>query len=138
MNAQSAWLGVPLVNTTGSGHLRTTVPSPYLSLGLPALPYPRLWRYLRKAKNACIECGFYPQGKIVDAQGNVVARITEEGDRMVVAEVELADNTPIPTTPQPRSRYTRYAYLVSDKLLALPMRRHYRRGYALRRQELPK
>lgn len=129
MDAQSTWLQVPLVNTTGAGHLRTGLPMPHLSVAGIVASNPALWERVLQAGDAVVECDYYPQTKIVDAQGHVLARVEEGGDRYVVAEVELADTPAQLLGRQPRSAFTPLAYLSSDWLAPALMTRLYRRGY---------
>jgi predicted amidohydrolase len=129
LNQQSTWLRVPVVNTTGSGTFRSKPPMALVSLGGILAGQPALWKQLLHTNQISLECRFYPQTKIVDAQGNLLATITEEGDHCVVAEVELADVPPKPLTSQPKSAYTPYAYLMSDWIAPALMTLLYRRGY---------
>jgi hypothetical protein len=109
-----AWMGVPAVNTTGAGTFRTKMPLPKLSLfGLLALR-PDLWKHTSQAEDAYLESGYYPQTKVVDANGAVKARVTETGDGFTMAEVALADTPPQPTAPQPDFKLTPLTYLLSD------------------------
>lgn len=132
LDAQAAWLRVPLVNSTGAGQLRTHLPNPYLSvLGGLALR-PDLWSILADAPSLEVESGYYPQAKIVNANGEVVSRVTAEGDNFVIGEIEMADQPPQPLTPQPPSAFKPLAYLYSDVLLALLTMPLYREGYRRR------
>ena len=129
LHEQSAWLRVPLVNTTGSGTFRSKPPIALVSLSSILASHPTLWKQLFQVNQIYLECGFYPQTKIVDAQGNRLAQITEEGDRCIMAEIELADAPPKPLVPQPKSAYTPYTYLMSDWVAPALMTLLYRRGY---------
>jgi predicted amidohydrolase len=129
LQEQSTWLRVPVVNTTGSGTFRSKPPMALISLSSILAAQPGLWKQLLYANEIYLECGFYPQTKIADAQGNLLAQVAEEGDRCVVAEVELADLPPKPLEPQPKSVYTPYAYLMSDWVGPAFMTLLYRRGY---------
>jgi hypothetical protein len=127
-----AWLGVPTVNTAGAGHFKSHLPIPHVSLlGLLAAD-PQHLRQVPQAAQAMIEADYYPQTKIVDAQGHVLSRVTRDGDGFALAEVELADHPPKPSSPQPDFKLTPLAYATSDWLVpafTIPL---YRMG--LRRQ----
>ncbi len=127
-----AWLGVPAVNSAGSGTFQTKVPLPRLSLfGLVAMN-PAWWHHVANAEKSSITGGYYPQTKIVQADGTVAARVTESGDRYTLAEVELADMPPQPTQPQPSFKLTAMTYFTSDWLTPTLMTFLYRAG--IRRQ----
>ncbi|MCX9078865.1 MAG: carbon-nitrogen hydrolase family protein, partial [Candidatus Methanoperedens sp.] len=96
LNAQTAWLGVPLVNSTGTGQLRTHLPNPYLSILGGLAQRPDLWALVAAAPPLEVESGFYPQAKIVNARGETLCRVTADGDGFVVGEIELADQPPLP------------------------------------------
>jgi hypothetical protein len=132
MNEQSAWLGVPLVNSTGAGTLVTAVPSPYLSMLGGLARNPELLSYLPQAPDVRLETDFYPQAKVVDANGNLVSRAMGEGDAFVLGDVLLPDQTPQPVGAQPRSRMKPLAYLYSDVLLPAFTIPNYRAGYRRR------
>jgi hypothetical protein len=115
---QAAWLGVPVILSSGSGHFASTVPNARGSL-LAMLPtVPRLLRYLPRAGEIRLECDMVVSCQVVDGSGRVLARqpqIREPG--IAVAELNLPDERPHPRGPQPRSQTSRYTYLASDGVL---------------------
>lgn len=129
MNIQSSWLRVPLISTTGTGIFESRMPLAHLSLAGLLATEPHLWKYLPEAPETRLTCGFYPQTKIVDAQGNILGQVTQDGDQFVVAEIELAETPPRPITYQPKSSFAPYAYFTSDWLTPSLMTWLYRRGY---------
>jgi hypothetical protein len=129
MDAQAAWLRVPLVNTAGSGEFKTTLPLPVVSLAGIVIGKPDLWPKMLDAKKFHMECGYYPQTKVVDANGEVLVRVEEEGDAFVISEMELADVAPKPLGRQPKGKFTPYSYFISDWLTPTFMTPLYRRGY---------
>jgi hypothetical protein len=114
LDAHVTWLGVPAVHTSGAGQLRTHMPLPGVSLLSLTLLRPDLWSQLDRADQAVITAGYYPQTKVIDANGNVLGRVTEDGDGYTLAEVTLADTPPQPTTPQPDFKLTALSYFTSD------------------------
>ena len=136
VNQQTAWLGVPAVQTVGTGHLKTRVPQGTLSLLTYTFLAPKLLRYLGQAGRMELESDFIQGCKVVDGQGVVQAELEQaDGEAFVVAEVELAAKRPHPTTPQPKKLLPGIAYLSSDVLLPLLMQPLYRRAVRrLRRQ----
>jgi predicted amidohydrolase len=102
LRQQSAWLGVPAVNTTGGGQFQTHLARPRLSFANFLAARPDLWKYLSQAEKIVIEAGYFDQTFIVDANGQVLNRTTLDGDDVAVAQVELAEKTPVPQTPQPK------------------------------------
>ncbi len=127
VNQQTAWLGVPTLQTTGTGRLRTPLPNGFWSL-LAFLPMaPKLARYLRRAKSVSLECDFIPGCKIVDHLGQVRSELPEaRGEALTLAEVSLPPVKARPRAPQPKSLLPGIAYLASDVILPLLMRSVYR------------
>ncbi len=129
VNQQTAWLGVPAVQTVGTGHIRTPIPNGLMSLlsYLPAAP--RLLRYLPQSHAVQLECDFVAGCKIVDCQGHVQTELEQaQGETFTLAEVALADRKPAPKRPPPSSLLPWIAYFSSDVVLPLLMRPVYRRG----------
>ena len=129
VNQQTAWLGVPSVQTVGSGHIRTAIPRGLLSVisYLPAVP--RLAKYLLQANSVALECDFVRGCKIVDNNGKVQMELEQsEGESFAIGEVRLLSKKPKPKYPQPKSLLPKIAYLSSDNLLPLLMRSVYRQG----------
>lgn len=123
-----AWMGVPAVNTTGAGTFRTRIPLPKLSLFSLLLLRPDLWKHTAHAEQAYLESGYYPQTKIVNADGSVQARVTESGDSFTIAEVTLEDVLPQPEAIQPDFKITALSYFSSDWLLYSLTTSLYRQG----------
>ena len=129
LNQQTAWLGVPAVNTVGTGRLKTAIPNGRLSIFtmLPGAPW--LARYLLQANRLELTCDFIQGCKVVDATGQVLAELTQtEGETFTIAEVTLAGQKSTPTGPQPKSPLPRLSYVLSDRLLPALMVPVYRRG----------
>jgi hypothetical protein len=129
INQQTAWLGVPAVNTVGSGRIRTAIPNgpgTFLTF-LPAAPW--LVRYLPQASEMQMSCDMTQGCKVVDASGQVLTELTQEqGETFTIAEVTLADERPRPRKPQPTSPVSFITYLSSDVLLPLLTVPTYRQG----------
>jgi predicted amidohydrolase len=128
VNQQTAWLGVPTVQTVGSGHLQTRVPNSLWSL-VSFLPLaPKLAKYLPQGNAVRLACDFVPGCKIVDGEGNVQAALEQaQGETFAIAEVVVPEKAK-PKTPQPKSLLPKIAYLASDVILPLLMLPIYRRG----------
>jgi len=109
---QSSWLGVPVVNTAGSGLFKSTLPHPKLSLLLYTLLRPRLWKYIKDAGKVLAEAGYFSETYVAAADGNVLQRVTETGDALVVSEVELAEERPHPYQSQPTFGLSQAGYIV--------------------------
>jgi hypothetical protein len=118
IDQQAGWLGVPCVNTVGSGHLRTAIPNGLGSF-LTFLPLaPWLLRYLPQAGRMQMSSDFIAGCKVVDASGQVLASLTQEqGETFTLAKVTLAEERPRPQGPQPASPVPFLTYLSSDVLL---------------------
>ena len=101
-SAQSAWLGVPAVNTTGGGKFRSLWPRPLLSFAMSLAARPDLWKYIPQAGQIYGEAGYFDETFILNAQGQVLNRTQLDGDDVAAAQVELAQETPVPQAAQPK------------------------------------
>ncbi len=123
---QAGWLGVPMVQTVGTGRIRTEIPNSLASLLIYLPIAPRLLRYISQAGGARLESDFVPGCKVVDGREGVRAELKQEdGEGVVLAEVQPTRSRPGPT--QPRTLLSRLAYLSSDVLIPLLMLPVYRR-----------
>jgi predicted amidohydrolase len=129
LNQQTAWLGVPAVNTTGSGQLRTDIPNGLASVLMLLPTAPWLAQYLPQAGRLQLSSGFIQGCKVVDANGQVLGELTQQqGETFTIAEVTLADQRPSPRGPQPKSPLPWISYFLSDTVLPALMTPVYRRG----------
>jgi hypothetical protein len=129
LNQQAAWLGVPMVNTVGCGHIETPIPNGFAGLLsiLPAAPW--LIKYLPQAHRMRMACDFVPGCKVVDASGQIISEISQaEGEAFTTAEVMLADQPAQPQGEQPRPKLSPLLYLTSDTIVPLLSIPTYRRG----------
>jgi predicted amidohydrolase len=129
INQQTAWLGVPAVNTVGCGRVRLDIPNGRLVVLGVAFAVPRLFKYLPQADRLQMSCDMVHQCKVVDAGGEVLARLAEEdGEAFTLADVCLAESKPSPQGPQPASVVSGAIYFFSDVLLPTLTRSVYRKG----------
>ncbi|MBU0704821.1 MAG: carbon-nitrogen hydrolase family protein [Chloroflexi bacterium] len=129
INQQAAWLDVPAVNTVGCGRIRTAIPNGRASFLTFLFLSPWLVRYLPQASQMQMSCDMTPGCKVVDANGCVLAELTQEqGETFTVAEVTLADEKPRPRGPQPASPVPFLSYFSSDVLLPSLTVSVYRKG----------
>jgi hypothetical protein len=130
MDAWAKWLGVPVVNTTASGLFRAKVPASAVTLGgMVTALQPRFIGKLLAAPSALIyEAEHQHQTKVINAQGDVVGRVTEPGDHFTVAMVDLADTRPYPIDPEPTIGATGFSHFVSDWFIPTVMIPLYRAG----------
>jgi predicted amidohydrolase len=129
INQQTAWLGVPAVNTVGCGHIRTDIPRGRLSLLGYVLSAPWLLKYLPQANRAQMSCDMVHKCKVVDASGEVLAELAkEDGEAFALSEVSLAESKPSPRKPQPASLVPKRVYFLSDVLLPTITKSVYREG----------
>jgi predicted amidohydrolase len=111
LHQQTAWLGVPSVQSTGTGHLHTAIPNGALFLLMYLPMAPALAKYLTQAKAAVLECDFISGCKIVSGDGKTLAMEAQNrGDGFVTAEVALRKNRSFPNAPQPKSLLPKTAY----------------------------
>lgn len=129
INQQTAWLGVPAVNTVGCGQIRTDIPKGRHILLAWACTVPWLLKYLPQADRLQMSCDMVHECKIVDASGQVLARLAkEDGEAFTLARVCLAESRPAPQEPQPASSIRRLSYFLSDLYLPAIARSVYRQG----------
>ncbi|MBN2006641.1 MAG: carbon-nitrogen hydrolase family protein [Anaerolineae bacterium] len=129
LNQQTAWLGVPAINTTGCGQVTTALPNACGSF-LAILPLaPRLIKYLPMAHNLQATFKFVPGCKVVDASGRVLGEVTQsQGEAFTAAEVTLPDQRPSPRGSQPPSLLAPPVYWIADMLLPGLSLSTYRQG----------
>jgi len=129
ISQQTAWLGVPTVNTVGCGRIRTAIPNGRASFLTFISLAPWLVKYLPQADRMEMACDLTPGCKVVLASGQTLAELTQEqGETFTVARVTLADEKPRPRGPQPASPVPRLSYLSSDVLLPALSVPVYRKG----------
>ncbi len=129
LSQQTAWLGVPAVNTVGTGHIQTDIPNGLVTLlsMLPAAPW--LVKYLPQASRMQLSCDFVQGCKVVDARGQVLTELSQaQGEAFTMAEVAVPDEKPSPREPQPPSPLPWVTYFLSDVLLPRLTIPVYRRG----------
>jgi len=127
LDAHAAWLGVPVALTVGGGTFRSPMPDAPISLGALLSGRPDLWGRMAQADTVRLEAGYDKQTKIVDGQGQVVARVSANGDGYAIGVVSLPDSPPEPTRPQPRMQTSPWAYLMADVIGAGVLSNTYRR-----------
>jgi predicted amidohydrolase len=134
LDAQAAWMGVPVVHAGGIGTLRTRLPLPQQSVAALLAFNGDLWSKLPQAAEVVLEATCDHHAKIVDGRGQVVARALGDHDDLAIATLTLPDETPRPdpTAQQPRFRITAFSRFAIDQASQALMSYAYGRG--LRRQ----
>lgn len=129
IDRQTAWLGVPAVNTVGCGQITTAIPNGRAAF-LAILPLaPGLIKHLPYAHQLHATYTFVPGCKIVGADGRVLAELTQEqGETFASAEVVLPEPHPVPRGRQPVPPVPRPAYWFADVLIPGLILGVYRRG----------
>jgi hypothetical protein len=123
LEEQSAWLGVPTLHASGAGRFSTHLDK--LSLGVFWAARPDLWRFLGQADAIFMEADYGKVTKILDAQGHVIAKVDADGDGFTLAEIELADERPQPSSPQPKARVPAFTRWAVDKISVGVSKKHY-------------
>jgi predicted amidohydrolase len=129
VNQQTAWLGVPVVNTVGCGQVTTAIPNALASFVaiLPVAPW--LIKYLSQARRLQVTYTFVQGCKVVDADGKVLTELAQaQGETFTVAEVTLLEKRPKPRGAQPKPPVPLPVYWMSDVLLPGLVLQTYRRG----------
>ncbi len=75
INQQTAWLGVPAVNTVGCGQITTPIPAGTATLLSFLLLAPRIAQYLPQAGEMQMQCQMVQGCKIVAADGAVITAL---------------------------------------------------------------
>jgi hypothetical protein len=129
INQQTAWMGVPTVNTVCCGNIRTKIPNSQVSL-ISLLPIsPWLAKYLMEADQIVMAYDFVPGCKIISAQGKDLALLSQEqGEAYIVAPVTLGADKSKPEVPQPVIDLNWITYFMSDSLLPALSISVYRQG----------
>lgn len=126
LRRQTVNLGVPVVNTTGTGTFRSHLPMPGISFMGFAAAAPRLWKYLRQAEQVQVQAGYFQETFLADASGEVLARVSAGEEGFVIAEVELPDSPPPSKGKPPAYGLSVFSYLF-DRYANLLLAGEYRR-----------
>ncbi len=127
LRRQSTHLGVPVVNVTGTGNFASGLPRPRYSLAGMAATCPRLWKYLGRAGEVRMTCGYFNETYLADARGQVLGRVPAGAEDLVAAEIPLPGAPPRPASPPPAYGLPRDAYLL-DAFANASVAGEYRRG----------
>ena len=123
---QAEWIQVPVIASQGTGIFRSHLPIPHVSVAALLGTRPDLWKWVQQADKAVLEADYEHFAKVLDARGNVLAQIMQEGDSFAVAEVEMADHTPHPQGGQPKMRTSPVGFFGADAVGANGMISLYR------------
>lgn len=129
INQQTAWLGVPAVNTVGTGRIMTKLPAGRGTLLSFLLLAPHLVKYFPMAAEMAMSCDMVQGCKVVTAAGTVLTELSQAaGETFTMAAVTLADRKPSPQGEQPKPIISLLSYLASDYILPLLTTPIYRQG----------
>jgi len=112
LRRQAGHLGVPVVNTTGTGVFHTAMPRPGVSLSVYFLFRPDLWRYAFRAEEVRVESGYFQETYVADAEGQVLARVPAGVEGVALADVRTSERAPQPAGRPPRFGLPVFAYLL--------------------------
>jgi hypothetical protein len=133
INQQTAWIGVPTVNSMGCGTFSSHLPNS-LATYLALLPFaPWQVKQLPYARQVQMTCPMVTGTKIVGANGQVIAELTQaQGETCTLAEARLADKPVHPPGAQPPAPIHWFSYFTGDVVLPRLVRGLYRRGIQAR------
>lgn len=132
INQQTAWLGVPTVHAIACGYVRTDLPMARRSLMTFVFTAPWLLKHLPKANGMHMSCDSVYECKIIDSNGEILARLTEEdGETFATTEVQITSSRQAPQTHQPATPIPDISYFFVDRLLPAIVKPVYRRGQRL-------
>lgn len=127
INQQTAWLGVPLINTVASGQFVSDVPLSQITVAMAAMLAPRLLKHLPYAAQAQITSEMVQGTKLVSADGQTLTELDQSaGETFTLGEIALPDRKTQPASPQPPSLLEPLAYYSSDIALRWPATYFYR------------
>jgi predicted amidohydrolase len=112
LRQQSVNLGIPVVNTTGTGKLSTPLPLPSLSLMVMSALRPDLWKYIPRAGDVRLETNYFQETYIATGDGRVLGKVDPETEGYTLATVTLADEPPSLRRKQPRFGIPLTAYML--------------------------
>jgi len=129
INQQTAWLGVPAVNTVGCGQITTAIPNGRAAF-LAILPLaPHLAKHLPYVHRLRATYTFVPGCKVVGADGRPLAELAQaQGEAFVLTDVTLPETRPVPRGRQPVPPVPRPAYWFADVLIPGMVLGVYRQG----------
>jgi predicted amidohydrolase len=129
LNRQTAWLGVPTINSGACGHIETNIPNGFGSLLATLVTAPWLIGYLPQVHRVRLACNFVPSCKIINASGQVLTELNQsQGETFTSAQVMVAHQTPQTQGRQPGTGLSPLLYLSSDTLIPWLSMATYRRG----------
>lgn len=120
---QAAWLGVPVIEASATGMIRTKLP--LVETIFPGSP---LADRTPQAAETILECGFPPATQVINADGELLARGTATGDGLILAELDFPDKIPQPETSQPKMNVSSEMYRLADEIVPALMLPLYREG----------
>jgi predicted amidohydrolase len=110
LRRQSAWLGVPMLNATGTGVFSSGLPAPGRWLSMIVLMVPRLWRHRSGFEQTRVETSYFNETIICDASGEVQQRLHSDSNGSVVSLVSLGETPAQPTQKQPQFGIPTFTY----------------------------
>lgn len=126
---QTAWMGVPAVNSVGCGTFESPIPNGRATLMGLIPSSPALARYLPQANGLSVRAKLVDSCRILSAQGETLAqRAQSRGEGFTCAEVPLPESKRLPAAPQPPSRISKTTYFLSDTILPGLMKSTYEHG----------
>lgn len=134
VEAQGNWLRVPTICVGASGEFESILPAPFFSVGALLLGNAEAWSEADKHyAEMQLVAPFQRNTRILDHFGNTVARITDEGDTILVHQLDVPEQTPLPIdAPQPEMSVSEFARFMLDGISSAFLTLNYRRG--VRRQ----
>lgn len=101
LRRQSAWLGVPVAASTVGGTFSSYLPRPHLPAMIFFALRPDLWKHLPNAAKIRLECRYFNDSYIANANGDVLAQVTGSDEGFVTSLVSLAGSPPQPQGQPP-------------------------------------
>lgn len=131
---QARWIGVPVAHSSGHGDFCTPLPFAEPTVAFSAIHQPNeFFDMMKQAADVRLETRFGYHTQIIGADGEVLARVTQDGDAFTLSTIDIADEKPVPTSAQPTFGYPPHEYVaidvLSDAVYAPIYQRHIRKQW---------
>ena len=117
IHKQAKWMGVPVAHSSGYGKFSTPLPIAEPTVAYSAIQQPNeFFELMKQAPDVTLETKFGYHTQVIDAEGDVIARVSQDGDAFTIATIDLPDEKPVPVGDQPTFDYPPQEYIAIDVL----------------------
>ncbi len=126
LRKQASFLGIPVVQATGTGVFSTSFPNSKLSLPMLSMFYPPLWKHKSQFEHVHVETEYFNETYITDQAGIILQFVPPNTEGVAISNVILPDAPPQPKGKQPSFGIPAFGYLfdtLANKLLSSEYRK---------------